>query len=302
MPNTFEYIEGAFRPNRNKLLSLLTGTRLYANPYDAIRELLQNAFDAVSEQVAHDVLINADISAHTKFSATHRIQISTEERLDGIWLICDDFGIGMTRRVIERYLLVSGSNTRPEVLDLTRRCNARGVKFTRTGEFGVGVLSYFMIADKIVIETRASVQAYTDGEPHGWRFETEGIDAFGELRQSNNKVRGSIFELRIRPEHRNDKLDRRILDYIKLSVSKAPCQIDLKLGECIETITPGWVSLPADFLTPLLADVREDRSRMYELDLRSRGEQQRDIDSNRHIERVFVKAKGQVSFSELDRR
>jgi hypothetical protein len=298
MPNTFEYIEGAFRPNRTKLLSLLAGTRLYANQYDAIRELMQNAFDAVSEQVAHDVLANSDTSAHTKFSATHSIQISTEERIDGFWLICVDSGIGMTRRVIERYLLVSGSNTRPEVLDLKRRCNARGVQFTRTGEFGIGVLSYFMIADKIVIETRASVQAYNDVEAHGWRFETEGIDAFGELRHSTNRVRGSKFELRIRPEYRNDKLDESILAYVKLSLSKSPCRIHLKLGGLRETIEPGWVSLPADFLTPLLVDVTESRPGVRESKLRSRGEQQRDIDTNRHIERVFGKAKGQVSFSD----
>ena len=298
MPNTFEYIEGAFRPNRRKLLSLLTGTRLYVNSYDAIRELLQNAFDAVSEQVAHDVLMTSDSSAYIKFSATHRIQISTEDRSDGIWLVCDDSGVGMTRRVIEKYLLVSGSNTRPEVLDLKRRCSAKGVKFTRTGEFEIGVLSYFMIADKIVIETRPSAQAYTDVEAHGWRFETEGIDAFGELRQSTHRLRGSRFELRIRPEYRDAKLNESILNYVKSALSKSPCKVDLTLGSLVETITPGWVSLSADFLNQLLDELKEDDRRIYEPDLKSRRQRQKDIDSETHIERVITKAKGQVAFSD----
>src|SRR5579875_715891 len=50
--NTYEYIDGSFRPNTAKLLQLLSGTELYGKTIAAVRELLQNAFDAVKEDIA----------------------------------------------------------------------------------------------------------------------------------------------------------------------------------------------------------------------------------------------------------
>ena len=50
---TYEYIDGAFRPDTKKLLALLSGTSLYQTPFHAVRELIQNAFDAVAEKIAY---------------------------------------------------------------------------------------------------------------------------------------------------------------------------------------------------------------------------------------------------------
>ena len=53
---TYEYIDGAFRPDTGKLLSLLSGVALYQDAIAAVRELVQNAFDAVSERIAYQRL------------------------------------------------------------------------------------------------------------------------------------------------------------------------------------------------------------------------------------------------------
>ena len=51
--DSYEYIDGAFRPDEARLLQLLSGEQLYGNPLVAVREeLLQNAFDAVREKIA----------------------------------------------------------------------------------------------------------------------------------------------------------------------------------------------------------------------------------------------------------
>jgi hypothetical protein len=52
----YEYIDGAFRPDTGKLLQLLSGVELYGSTLDAIRELVNNAFDAVQMQIAHQRL------------------------------------------------------------------------------------------------------------------------------------------------------------------------------------------------------------------------------------------------------
>jgi hypothetical protein len=85
----------------------------------------------------------------------------------------------MSKAIIRDYLLVSGKSRRPDLAKLGRDCRERGFSFDHTGKFGIGVLSYFMLADKVVIRTRRNVSE--DREPHGWRFETDGIGAFGEL-------------------------------------------------------------------------------------------------------------------------
>lgn len=69
----------------------------------------------------------------------------------------------------------------------------------RTGHFGIGVLSYFMLADKVVVRTRRSQYA-GDDEATGWVFETEGVGSFGELRRDSKMQVGTQIRLRLRSE------------------------------------------------------------------------------------------------------
>ena len=158
-PDTFVYINSAFRPNAEKLLQIFSGIELYGNPLAAIRELLQNAFDTIREQVAYQRLRSAqpgnealefDLGRH------HLVELRLEERPDGYWLMCTDTGIGMNKQIIENYLLVSGQARRHSLAELERRCHKAGFTTGRTGQFGIGVLSYFMIADRLRMATRRS--------------------------------------------------------------------------------------------------------------------------------------------------
>lgn len=60
LENAYEYIDGTFRPDVRRLLKLLSGVELYGNELAAVRELLQNAFDAVRERIARERLANRD--------------------------------------------------------------------------------------------------------------------------------------------------------------------------------------------------------------------------------------------------
>jgi hypothetical protein len=193
--------------------------------------------------------------AHSSLSALHRITVSFEELDNRLWLVCTDTGVGLTRRIIERYLLVSGSKPRPELLELGRRCTVRGLEFIRTGEFGIGVLSYFMLADKLLLETRASVEAYADAETHGWRFESEGLDAFGELRSLPLRKRGTTIKLRIKPEYSNLDFQDSIVEYIASIVSKAPCTLEVRSRTEAKLQPAGWVRKLTSFSDQCLHDI-----------------------------------------------
>ena len=244
-PNSFIYIDGVFRPDAQRMISLMTGTRLYRTPLAAVRELLQNSFDAVREQLSIEVLENCvsfDPEIYEARAILHRVSLSWEQ-IDGrIWLVCSDTGVGMTRGVIEHYLLVSGSKPRLEVLELQRICAAKNIKFDRSGEFGIGALSYFMLADKLIIETRAGYDAYRDHELHGWRFEIDGLNAIGELKPLEGLRRGTTVRLRI-AESKADYIRQTLPTYLATFLAKVPCTLDISLPDFHRTIQPGWAKL-----------------------------------------------------------
>jgi hypothetical protein len=251
LPDTFVPIDGAFRPNSERILALLAGTQLYHTPLAGVRELLQNAFDAVKEQIASELLQDSnplDEGVRQARSQLHRVRLSVEDLNGELWLNCTDTGVGMTRRVIERYLLVSGSQSRPEVLELRRECAARGFKLERSGEFGIGVLSYFMLADQAVIETRSAPDTELDQESHGWRFETEGLDSVGELRPLAGLNRGTSLRLRIKDSMRGLILDTSFVEFIDRLIVKSPCVFEIRHPKRVRSFGPGWAYQRVDLL------------------------------------------------------
>jgi len=246
--NSYVYIDGAFRPDTEKLLHILSGIELYGNPLVAVRELIQNAFDAVREQIAYERLSQprpADPSWESKLGQLHSVDMRFELDSSGAWLVCADSGIGMTMPIIRDHLLISGAARRHDVLSLERRCREAGFPLGRTGEFGIGVLSYFMIADHVEIRTRRS-QSPGDGEPNGWHFETEGIGSFGELRREDSIQRGTEVRLHISPEALGPDPGRwfaSLLQYVNGILMRVPCRFRLSstMPEC-ESINlgAGW--------------------------------------------------------------
>lgn len=226
----YVFIDGAFRPNTAKLLELLSGTQLYKEPLAAVRELLQNAFDAVKEQIALERLEGdpKDEKRTDAITALQSVELCFEEREGRFWLLCTDSGVGMTRPIIEKYLLVSGSSRRHDILELERRCEAAGFHLGRTGQFGIGVLSYFMLADHVEIRTRRSAER-GDAETHGWQFQTEGVGSFGELRRISQGKHGTTVGLRLRREVviNRDEFLSRLQKYLLDTFLRIPCPFRL---------------------------------------------------------------------------
>jgi hypothetical protein len=206
--DSYEFIDGAFRPDSARLLELLTGTQLYSTSLAAVRELLQNAFDAVKEQMARERLeVEDPTDPHVPdaIAETHRVDLRLETDPEGVWLVCTDTGVGMTKKIIRDQLLVTGSATRYGVRELERRCLAAGFTSGRTGTFGIGVLSYFMLADRLELRTRRSLQA-GDPELTGWHFVTGGLGSFGELRKDSSPSRGTEVRLHVRADAAEDPI------------------------------------------------------------------------------------------------
>ena len=246
--NAYEYIDGAFRPNTQKILEMLSGIELYGEALTSVRELLQNAFDAVREQMAYERLKKpcpSDKKLAETLGQLHRVELRLEKRGEEFWLECSDTGVGMNKRIICNHLLISGQPRRHDILSLERKCLEAGFNLGRTGKFGIGVLSYFMIADRLVISTRRSLEP-RDGDPNGWIFDTRGVGAFGELRRDDTFDRGSRVELRLRKESVGDDIKEwygKLRKYLVSLLRLVPCEFQLNsaIPECEPLVIKfGW--------------------------------------------------------------
>ncbi len=277
---TYEYIDGSFRPNTQRLLALLSGTELYGNAMAAVRELLQNAFDAVVEEIAR-IRLNDPKNSQEVLAQAHRIELRVESSPEGVWLVCTDDGSGMTKGIIRDHLLVSGAGTRKDLRQLARRCEEHAIELNRTGKFGIGVLSYFMLAERVIIRTRRSSNAPDAGET-GWIFQTDGIGSFGELRADPNMASGTQVRLLLRAEIVGgaaatwyQKLQAFLLHTLVVLPSRFEISSDVP-GCTAITFEPGWLDKTGRWTELIAAGVRpESRSREASPELLPTAEKER---------------------------
>jgi molecular chaperone HtpG len=126
-------VSNTFQVDLRGIVDLLSH-HLYASPRVYVRELLQNAVDAITA-VRHE-----DPDA----PATVRIE-STDVTGDGTLRIRDT-GIGLTEAQVHELLATIGRSSKRDELGFARH------EFL--GQFGIGMLSCFLVADEIRVLTR----------------------------------------------------------------------------------------------------------------------------------------------------
>ena len=123
----------------------IMGTSLYSHPNTPVRELLQNAHDAIMRRRARDLSYHGridvlqDASARTLTFIDDGIGLSVNEAEDYLGTL----GIGITG------LIKKGAT---DAFDISMHSNKRDGG-NLIGQFGIGLFSAFMLADKIVVES-----------------------------------------------------------------------------------------------------------------------------------------------------
>jgi molecular chaperone HtpG len=156
-----------FQAETKQLLDLMIHS-IYTNHEIFLRELISNASDAI-DKVHFASLTNRDI-----LEGDDSYEIFLEPDKDNHTLTIRDNGIGMSRQeVIENIGTIAKSGTKAfmEQLKKAKEASEGGEGNTDKeliGQFGVGFYSAFMVAEKVVIETRKA------GEKEGTRWESTG--------------------------------------------------------------------------------------------------------------------------------
>lgn len=141
-----------FQVHLSGIIDLLSN-HLYSGPQVFVRELLQNAVDAISARRNED--------------PDHEGEISIEAiEVDGRphTLVVIDNGIGLQEEEIHRFLATIGQTSKRRDELLTRTADF-------IGQFGVGLLSCFVVSQEIVVITKS---IKPDSPTVEWRGHSDG--------------------------------------------------------------------------------------------------------------------------------
>lgn len=141
--------------DRDTVFAVLSEEVYERDPYVFIRELLQNAVDAVKTR---EMCLRKMGASFPRYCP---IVVESSSRPEGDYKVTvRDEGIGMDTLVIEQYLAVVGKS-------FYRSADFRklGIKYDAISRFGVGILSCFMVADAVEIETTPDPSVLRDGQP-----------------------------------------------------------------------------------------------------------------------------------------
>src|SRR5688572_20858870 len=122
-----------FQVDLRGLVDLLSH-HLYSSPRVYLRELLQNAVDAVTARCEEED------------GAARRVRIVPADVSPDGMLHVDDTGIGLDEDGIRGVLATIGASTKRDALGLARE--------SFLGQFGIGLLSCFLVTDEIRVTTR----------------------------------------------------------------------------------------------------------------------------------------------------
>ena len=144
----FETKKLEFTIEQDNILKLLVGHTLYNDSSVVVRELSQNAIDAIKLQA-----IESSKNAHGTYDGSIVIEWNKSDRI----LSFSDNGTGMTIYDIENFLLKVGSSKYRQ-----KQFKEEYKDFNPISRFGIGILTCFMVANDVDIETKSASEQWVN--------------------------------------------------------------------------------------------------------------------------------------------
>ena len=222
-----------FQTEVRQLLHLMIHS-LYSNKEIFLRELISNASDA-ADKLRFEALASPQL---LEGGPDLLITVGYDDK-EGVISVSDN-GIGMSRdEVIENLGTIARSGTAEFLSQMTG--DARK-DLSLIGQFGVGFYSAFIVADKVVVETRRAGQAATDGV----RWESDGQGEF-IVESIERAGRGTRVTLHLKPaekefsgEGRLETLIRKYSDHIGFPVELRKAGEDRDKAKTVNSATALW--------------------------------------------------------------
>lgn len=184
----YTYRDTKFNLSKRQVIDLLMGTKLYGNPEVALRELLQNSIDACLLRNAQELNWG-----YTKYEPEITVKYYSEKEED--ILEVTDNGTGMDEYIIDNYYSRVGSSfyKSTDFYNLKSESNA---DFTPTSRFGIGILSCFMVADTLIVDTKRILGPHKSSDPIN--VTVEGQESIFWIKSGLREVPGTTTKLILR--------------------------------------------------------------------------------------------------------
>lgn len=183
------YKDTQFNLSKRQVIELLMGTKLYGNPEVALRELVQNSIDACLLRQAQE------IKWGDLYSPEITIKYISEEGEKV--LIVEDNGTGMDQYIIDNYYSKVGSSFYKST-DFYNLLSESNAEFTPTSRFGIGILSCFMVADTLLVDTKKVYPERKSSEP--LYLIVEGQDSIFWIKEGSRSLPGTTTKLILRDQ------------------------------------------------------------------------------------------------------
>jgi hypothetical protein len=183
----YYYRDTQFKLSKKQVIDLLMGTKLYGNPEVALRELLQNSIDACLLRQAQE----------KKWGNPYSPEIYVKYYKEGkdIILEVEDNGTGMDQYIIDTYYSKIGESFYKSV-DFYNLKSESNADFTPTSRFGIGILSCFMVADTLIVDTKRVIGPHKSSE--SLNITVEGQESIFWIKEGERQIPGTTTKLILR--------------------------------------------------------------------------------------------------------
>lgn len=185
-----------FKAESKRLLDLMIHS-IYTNKEIFLRELISNASDALDKR--YYLSLTDENQRVDKSELKIRIDLDKDNRT----ITLTDSGIGMTQEELETNL---GTIAHSGSLEFKQKLEEGTSDVDIIGQFGVGFYSAFMVAQRIIVETRSAQSE------QGYSWISNGEDGY-TISPIMKETVGTKIILELKEESEDDKVDEYLDEY-----------------------------------------------------------------------------------------
>ena len=277
-----------FKTESKRILDLMINS-IYTNKEIFLRELISNASDAI-DKLKFISLTDSKVNGDFKITIT----LDKENKK----IIIEDNGIGMTDKDLEKNLgTIAESGTLAFKKEISDKTDNQLI-----GQFGVGFYSAFMVADKIVVTTKAY------GSSDAFKWESAGVEGY-TIEKADKQGLGTKIEIFLKAdgedfkysdfleEYKIASLIKEYSDYIRYPIQMMMTHSKIKEGcpsdkpeyeqvrelETLNSMVPLWKKPKAEVTKENLNEFYKNEFHDYQAPLKS----------------VYAKIEGAVTYDTL---